>query len=262
MADSTEHAGERTEMPTPLRLAEARRQGHVARSAELVAAAVSLAGLAALAVLGRGAFEALRQMTALMLGRAGADGAAWSTEAARAAWPVLVRFVALLVAVVLAAVAANVAQFGLLLSGEPVKVDLARVSPAAGLARMFSLRSAVRVAMSAAKLAIVAIVVWVMVRGAMLASESPATASAEELARLAGGKLLAGGLWAAAGISALAVVDLIYQRWQYRQDLKMTRREFLEDLRQMEGGSRIAARRPAGASGKTSRSAAGETQAR
>ena len=53
MAETWEQVGERTEMPTPLRLAEARERGFVPRSGELVAAAVlAAAGVAGLAVLG------------------------------------------------------------------------------------------------------------------------------------------------------------------------------------------------------------------
>jgi flagellar biosynthetic protein FlhB len=42
---------------------------------------------------------------------------------------------------------------------------------------------------------------------------------------------------------AIALVDWLYQRWQHREDLKMTRREWLDDLRRSEGDPRNKARR-------------------
>ena len=41
----------------------------------------------------------------------------------------------------------------------------------------------------------------------------------------------------------MALIDWVYQRWQHVQDLKMTRRELLDDLRRMEGDPRLAGRR-------------------
>jgi flagellar biosynthesis protein FlhB len=61
-----------------------------------------------------------------------------------------------------------------------------------------------------------------------------------EVGRWLGGRVAAVAGAVAAVLLAAALVDLVYQRWQYLQDLKMTRREFLQDLRQMEGGARRA----------------------
>jgi flagellar biosynthetic protein FlhB len=43
-------------------------------------------------------------------------------------------------------------------------------------------------------------------------------------------------------LSFLAVIDWIYQRWEHRRDLRITRRELLDDLRRMEGDPQVAAR--------------------
>jgi flagellar biosynthetic protein FlhB len=41
----------------------------------------------------------------------------------------------------------------------------------------------------------------------------------------------------------LAGIDLIYQRWQYQQDLRISRRQLLDDLRRMNGDPQVAGRR-------------------
>jgi flagellar biosynthetic protein FlhB len=42
---------------------------------------------------------------------------------------------------------------------------------------------------------------------------------------------------------ALGVIDFFYQRWQHERDLRMTRREVLDELRQMEGDAAVKRRR-------------------
>ena len=46
----------------------------------------------------------------------------------------------------------------------------------------------------------------------------------------------------AVALFVLAIPDLLYQRWQHKQDLKMTWHEYLDDLRRMEGDPLIRRR--------------------
>ena len=51
------------------------------------------------------------------------------------------------------------------------------------------------------------------------------------------------GLKIAGALLVLGILDYLYQRWQFRRDLMMTRAELLADMRQMEGDPRIRTRR-------------------
>ncbi|MGA2265073.1 MAG: EscU/YscU/HrcU family type III secretion system export apparatus switch protein [Phycisphaerae bacterium] len=250
MADLREQIGERTEMPTPLRLAEARRQGRVPRSGELVAAIVCLAAVVAAIAMGGGLLQAAKRLVAAMLAEAGdvSGGGStslteiWSGDVASAAWALAGRAGLMLLVVVAAAVAANIAQFGLLFAGEVAEPDFARLSPVAGVGRVLSLRSLVRAALGIVKVIAVAGIAWSAVRAAMPRLISAGNLSAADWAAWTAREVLTTALWITAALLAVALVDLLYQRWQYLQDLKMTRREFLEDLRKMESTERL--RRP------------------
>ena len=63
----TDESGERTEQPTPLRLAEARRRGLVPRSGELSSAVVVLGAVSVFALFGPRLLGGLAQMTAALL---------------------------------------------------------------------------------------------------------------------------------------------------------------------------------------------------
>ena len=62
MADETTDRDERTYEPTTMRLAEARKRGQIARSADLTGAAALLAALLVLALGARGLLEGLASM--------------------------------------------------------------------------------------------------------------------------------------------------------------------------------------------------------
>ncbi len=236
MAETWEHVGERTEPATPLRLAEARERGFVPRSGDLVAAAVLAAAVAAAVALGGGLAGALRRLTAAMLGEAGSVSGGWSDEVTAAAWAVGGWAAGIVAAVTGVAAAANVLQFGLLFSGQAVGADLARLSPVGGLGRMFSCRSAVRGGLALVKVLAAVSIAWIAVQAALSQAASAVAQPAAGVSHWIGGCVVSVAGWVAAAMLAAGLVDLAYQRWQYRQDLKMTRREFLQDWRQMEGG--------------------------
>src|SRR5690606_40989213 len=48
--------------------------------------------------------------------------------------------------------------------------------------------------------------------------------------------------WIGVCLLVLALFDYLYQRWEYEQSLRMSRRELKEELRQTEGDPQIRAR--------------------
>ena len=165
-------------------------------------------------------------------------GLSWTPVRAVALYAILLAGVFVVVAAL-----ANIAQFGWLVTSEPIKPRIARISPAMGLRRLFSSRSIVRAVLSVAKIAGVS-VVFVALLGKT--AETARDLATQKLTVAASG--LAGLAWGLsvrllALLALLGLVDLLYQRRQYRNDLKITRRQLLEDLRRMEGNPRRAGRR-------------------
>jgi flagellar biosynthetic protein FlhB len=241
MATDRDDMTMRTEMPTPLRLEEARRRGQVARSADLTAAVATLAVVVALAMLGPWMLKALTAMVASMLSQAGdtvSSRGAWQTSPAPVA-AVLLGGAAPALAATLAAVTAGVLQVGLLATSQPLRADLGRLSPGEGLRRMISARAWMRGFLGVVKVLAVVGVGYATIRptlGRLSTISSHSTAGMVS----ATGDLLAGlALRLGAVLLVLAAGDWLYQRWQHRQDLKMTRREWLEDLKRMEGQGRL-----------------------
>jgi len=242
MALMTDQHGARTEMPTPLRLAEARRAGHVARSRDVVCVAVLVAAAGGLALCGGGLVASLKEMTSRTLAEAGTD--LTGLKALQIPWavlrPVIVIGLILAAAFVIAAALANLAQFGWLVSAEPIKPRMSRLNPAAGWRGIFSVRSLVRGVLSVAKVGAVAAVFLTMLPEAISGAESQATGTLVGAVSQLGTLAWRLSVRLILVLAPLAVVDLLYQRRQYRLDLRITRRQLLDDLRRMEGDPKQA----------------------
>jgi len=229
MAEIETNSQDRTEQPTSLRLDEARRRGIVPRSSDLASAGVLLAGFALLAMLGGRLLEALTRMMREMLG--------WSSGPAPldGLWQVVTELALLLGGLVVVAVLVNLAQVGLLSAWQRAAPDLERVSPGASLRRLLSLRGAAATAMALAKLAAVAALAYVLIGWWLAELAATSSLSPGDLAGRTGGLIVRLSLAVGAVLTGLAVLDLLFQRWQHRRDLMMTRREVMEDLKRMEG---------------------------
>lgn len=231
---------ERTFMPTPLRLAEARRRGQVARSADLAAVGTTFAVIFLLGFLAPRLMGEMRQMTAALLeGGTVPTRLPASTEILAAISPALWTLAPVLALAVLAAVLVNVVQIGFVATTETFRMDFGRLRPANGTRRVFSLRSLVRLSLSVAKLLAVGATVFCTLHDGFERILASAALSVSALADEAGWCMYNLCLRVCGVLFVLALLDWLYQRWQHVQDLKMTRREWLEDLRRMEGDPRI-----------------------
>jgi flagellar biosynthesis protein FlhB len=229
--------GQKTEHPSQRRLDRAHDEGQVAQSREINTWFVLGASGMALLFEAPSTARALSHALAAFVepGRfIAADGVMWGAVA------LTLRGVATAVAaplglLMLAAVAATLAQTGFVFATERLRFDLSHISPGAGVKRLFSLRALVDMLKSLAKVAVVASVAVMMLRGEVARLAGLATLSPEdavgEIEHLIL-RLLVGVL---AVLTVLAGMDYVYQRLQHIRSLRMTKRELKEELKQSEG---------------------------
>ena len=244
MADEQDQA-QKTEEPTQRRLDEARRKGQVASSREvnhalILAAGALLIGLIAPAVAGDvadtlGQLLAGAHRIAITPGDLGRLFAALLGELGWALLPAAVLLVG-------AALASGLIQNGPVLSAEPLAPKLARVSPLAGAKRLFSMRSLVEFGKGVVKIALVA------AAGAALLWPAGSTIIAAAALEIGGLlvvlqdlalRLLAG---VALLVGLIALLDVGYQRFEHRKQLRMSRRDLQDEFKQTEGDPFLKAR--------------------
>lgn len=159
---------EKTEKPTDKSLQDAREKGTVAVSRDL-ARVLPLALLGELAF----AFEgwcraAVQGLMELALARIGTPFAHARGEIVTDAFMLLLPvFAVCLVAIVVAAVAGNWGQFGILIAPGVLTPSIDKLNPANGVKQLFSMRKVVEAGISLVKVSLVGLVTWVLIRDAL-----------------------------------------------------------------------------------------------
>lgn len=238
--------GEKTEDPTEHRRLEERRKGNIAHSSELNIAGHLVVTAAVLLLMGRSFVESLGRMMAGFIstadnrgGDAGAVQAEFVDVAIWAAENVLPWFGALL----LGAIAFNLAQVGFVATTEKLQPNFNAINPVTGLKRLFSIRSLVTLAISLGKLTLlfsaVAWFVWSSLPMFVGLSGQDALTTFMAI----GQSVVKLALILAAILLVLGLADFGFQKWKYEQDIKMTKEELKREIKDMEGDPMIRRRR-------------------
>jgi flagellar biosynthetic protein FlhB len=231
--------------PTARRLDEARRRGQVPRSRELNTVAVTLAGAAAVVLLADGVSADLRAIVVdnFQLAREEIFDPATALrhlgDSLVAGLAVLAPFFAV---TVVAAVLASVALGGFQVSSEALRLDFTRLSPLKGIKRIFSLHGLVELVKALAKFVflggVAALLVWLEFDHFVLLGKMEIGAALSETARLLGWTTVV----VAGSAIVLALVDVPFQLWDYKRQLKMTQQEVRDELKDTEGRPEVRSR--------------------
>jgi len=236
--DDTEH----TEDPTPRRLEEAIKRGDVVKSIEVSTWFTIGGGTLVLMVFAApmGAnLEAIFRGLLAHSNEISVDGPALDNLIKVLLARVLAALGVPVLLLALAALTGNVIQHRILFSFEPVMPRLARISPAAGLRRMFSKQALANFAKGLAKLtvfgAVIGALLWPQrLRIVGLVAVDPAMIL--PFTRALAMKMLG---TVVAILAIVAAVDYLFQYRQWYDRQKMSVREMKEEFRQTEGDPAI-----------------------
>ena len=245
MADDAPEKSSKTEDPSQKKLEDAHKRGDVAKSQEVTTWFMLAGSALMLALLAKPTSEGLsRQLAGLMAnsGQLEVGGSGFGAIFHQLASSILV--VALIPLAVLAifAVAGNMIQHRPLLSLDPIKPKLSKISPVQGFKRLFSSEALVNFAKGLVKLAVVSGVLWFAVQPDLDRLETLITSDPgvilPEFQQL-GLKIFASVL---AVVTVMAIADFIYQRHRWWERQKMTVQETRDEYKQMEGDPKIKGR--------------------
>ncbi|AFJ89301.1 MULTISPECIES: EscU/YscU/HrcU family type III secretion system export apparatus switch protein [Burkholderia] len=233
---------EKNQQPTAKRLREAREKGDVPKSAETVSSAFFVGVCVALAV-GLGTlFARLQALFRLVFDAAGAadpaarlavlvDGAArdWALLSAQ-----------IVAAGLLAGLLAGFVQVGGVMAWSRLVPQLSRLNPAEGLKNMWSMRNLVKMLLKTVLL--VATLGWLIVESLDPSVQAGFTRPVSILALIVKLLMLLFG-WAALIYVVMALIDIVHQRHEFNQKMKMSIDEVRREHKEDEGDPHIAAKR-------------------
>jgi flagellar biosynthetic protein FlhB len=244
MAESQD-GQEKSFEPSTRRLDEAKRRGQVPRSRELNTVAVTLAGAATIVLLGPRVTNDLRGLVIehFALSRADVfDTAAVLRHLGDALTASLLILAPFFAATVAAAVLASVALGGFQVSSEALRFDLGKLSPLRGMQRIVSLHGLVELVKALAKFVflggVAALLVWTEFEHFVLLGKMEVEAALAKTADLLGWTTLV----VASSAILLALVDVPFQLWDYKRQLKMTQQEVRDELKDTEGRPEVRSR--------------------
>lgn len=238
---------EKTEEPTPTKLRKAREKGEVAKSRDLISAAVVAAGIGVIAWKSSSIGADLE--TIMLKAFEGAvhpelDGPTVLAIAQQLAAEAAAMIAPILVALAVAAGAATFLQIGPMLVIDPLKPKLDRLNAVSGLKRMFfSLESWVELIKATIKTLIVAVIAWTVVQSELAVIMRLSVLPLETSIGIGLGIIGRCILYTVLIFVLIASIDLLYQRWQFRRKNRMTKNEVREEFKSQEGDPQHKAER-------------------
>jgi flagellar biosynthesis protein FlhB len=233
---------DQTEEATPHRRSEARDRGQVAKSIDLVHA-IMVSGFVAVVAVGLPSTALSLALTCQDLFGMSAT-APWDSDGplralSRLATELIAALSPMLLAAVLLAIIANVAQTGPVFSAHPLKADPSRLNPIVGFQKLFTKRMLIELPKTLVKFAaltgVAAAFLWTAWPSLATLQNATVPFQAQWLAGISRG--LAWRLAAVLGV--IGLLDLAFTRWNFSRELRMSRREIKEELRRREGDPHV-----------------------
>jgi flagellar biosynthesis protein FlhB len=236
---------DRTEQPTAKRLDDARERGQVPRSKELAATAVVIAGALSL-LIGRDYYATnLARLfeLGLHLPRSALFDARSMIDSLVNGLVIGLQLVLPVAAATIgAAVLGTVALGGWAFSTQALVPDFSRLNPATGLTRIVSMNGLIELVKALAKFAVVAVIagmlLWHLAPDFLALGSLTLEAAISRAAWLSGVALT--GL--AASLVVVASMDVPFQFWHHRRQLRMTKQEAKDEMKETEGRPEVRSR--------------------
>lgn len=236
---------DRTEEPTGKRLDEARKKGQIARSQELSMTVVLVAGAVGLWLFGGAMAEAIfvigRRLFSLERDELFDEqvvGHELLASLSQLLWPVL----GWLGVVALAALIGGTLLGGFNFSSEAIGFKWNKLSPLAGLKRMFGPKGLIELVKSIAKVVVIGLASYLLLQSLF---DSILHLSAESFP----GNLIRAldlVLWivvvTCASLALIAAIDVPFQLWDHHRQLMMTKQEVRDEHKESEGNPEIKSR--------------------
>ncbi|WP_138380183.1 flagellar biosynthesis protein FlhB [Luteithermobacter gelatinilyticus] len=236
---------QKTEEPTQKRLQDALEKGEVAKSQEVRHFFILLAATLIILVSASGAMRGIGNLLARVFEYSYAvpmDGPGLETYVAGLFLDVAAFMVLPVILLIMGALAGAMVQHRPMISVEKIKPKLSKISPLAGVKRLFSMQNVVEFLKSLLKIIIVACVVLLLVwpeRDQLEVMMTYEISEAVDIVFLMVLRILGGVV---AIMALIAGFDYLFQRFQFLKQLRMTKQEVKDELKQTEGDPMVRAR--------------------
>ena len=244
MAESSD-GQEKTEEPTGKRISDARKKGQLPRSREAGTFFVLLSGVASIWLvspfLGEGMTTLMKHSFTLTKSQAFDTyemGRVFFQDIVLVAIPLL----AICFSMLVAAFIGNIMIGGMNFSTEAMMPKPDKLNPINGFKRIFSMNSIVELIKSIAKVACIGSICYFLISGRINEILRLSYIDVFAAVRDAMNILFIFMVIIVSAMIPIIMIDVPFQYWQYRQQLRMTKQELKDEMKETEGNPQIKSR--------------------
>ncbi|WP_346837616.1 EscU/YscU/HrcU family type III secretion system export apparatus switch protein [Microbulbifer sp. SAOS-129_SWC] len=242
---SDQQEQDRSEAATPYKLQEARKRGQVAKSVEVNAWVIMAVCAAVIFATFDDLLSKYLTLNKYFLANAGDIDLTESNAVLllKHIYEGLLHvFIPVIIAIVFAALLAGIVQVGPLFSWHPMKPDFKKLNPADGFKRIFNKKIIYELIKTAIKIAVISGLIWAAAVGTLdklfMLRGMSFYHQVDAISQIA-------AIWVAiilAGLGVIAAIDFAYTRWNYKDNMRMSRREVKEEVKRRDGDPKIKAK--------------------
>ncbi|MDD6572534.1 MAG: EscU/YscU/HrcU family type III secretion system export apparatus switch protein, partial [Thermoflexaceae bacterium] len=240
--------GEKTEPATQKKLSDARKEGQVAKSKELVNA-VSLFVLfliikfyaPSIGTSLMQCFEDCYKLFSIIIGdrRIAPNNNLLIAAIGEAGLDILWILLPVLLITCIVAFLSNAVQIKWKVTAKPLQPKLSKISPMGGFKRIFSAKQVIELIKSIAMIAVIAYVVYDTVKKNFEVLFTFYDITLKQAIQLTGQIIVDLGIKISAIFLIIGFADLFYQKFKFKEDMKMTKQETKDEYKQTEGDPQI-----------------------
>lgn len=240
-----EDGSEKTEGASSKKLQDARDKGNIARSKDLSSALLLI--VAAVTLYGTGTLLArdlavIFDFNFLVAREDVFDLSRMIFHLYESVVAMMDSMILLMSVLAVAGIVGSIALGGLNFSWEPLLPKLSKMSPIAGIKRMFSVQSLVELLKAIAKVTLVGIVSY-LVLIYFLPETLGLTFQSVELSIAHGIDIVIWSfIFVSLALALIAAIDVPFQVWSHKEKLKMTKQEVKDEFKQQEGDPLVRGR--------------------
>jgi flagellar biosynthetic protein FlhB len=242
MADS---AQEKTEKATPRKIRKAREEGQVARSTELNSVVIISFGFVTLYLLGPmifNSFASLMRHTFIEAPRVDITMVSVKSIFASRIMTYAAIIGPLLMTLAIFSYLINASQTGLLFTMKALAPKMDKFNLAKGFKRLISKRSLIEMCRDIIKIILISIVSYQTIAGWVPDLMMLGDATAGQFGSILGKLALILAIKISVVLLILALFDFAFQRFDYASNLKMTKQEIREEMKDTEGNPHLKGR--------------------
>ncbi|MEL6117968.1 flagellar biosynthesis protein FlhB, partial [Photobacterium sp. SP02] len=242
---SDQSTQDKTEKATPQKIRKAREQGQIPRAKDLTAAVIFIVVVYFFSVQLEAIWDALSGVFRfnMQLTREDLQSPWQGIEHMGQSLAILIELLLPLFAVILlAAIAGSLMLGGWLFYPAGVLPKLSKISPIAGIKRMFSIRSLVELLKSTLKVTVIFLLLYTYLDSHLAELMAMQNLPLRQGVVAVMSILFHGVLLMGVALIIFGLLDVPYQRWEHLKQLKMTKQETKEEYKNNEGRPEVKQR--------------------